>query len=229
MWGADRRSVLRVTVWHHKALPSDAEQLPEVRNFQFAPKNHYGFFFLHTLPSTIAFGLEYVLFYQFYAKITTFFDQEKFGTAPLLYVWQKLKWKWCKDVKNYVKTSKSSYWCHAQESSYTPLVRQHFLAHVCFTEIPVRYARKEFLSQAKILDILIWYARNWYPIYVLTGSSVFLAVLSAGFCLTSDSISAGSGTVLHGIRLAAEGSGMLAGNKKWTAVWQNRFLMIITL
>ena len=27
-----------------------------------------------------------MLFYQFYAKITTFFDQEKFGTAPLLYV-----------------------------------------------------------------------------------------------------------------------------------------------
>ena len=46
------------------------------------------FFFLHALPSTIAFSLEYVLFYQFYAKITTctFFDQEKFGTTPLLYV-----------------------------------------------------------------------------------------------------------------------------------------------
>ena len=27
-----------------------------------------------------------MLFYQFYAKITTFFDQEKFDTAPLLYV-----------------------------------------------------------------------------------------------------------------------------------------------
>ena len=27
-----------------------------------------------------------MLFYQFYAKMTTFFDQEKFGTAPLLYV-----------------------------------------------------------------------------------------------------------------------------------------------
>ena len=49
--------------------------------------NHYGFFFLHTLPSTVAFRLEYVFFFfQFYAKITTFFDQEKFGTAPLLYV-----------------------------------------------------------------------------------------------------------------------------------------------
>ena len=54
--------------------------------FQFAPKNHYGFIFLYTLPSTIAFRLEYVLFYQFYTKITTFFDQERFGTAPLLYV-----------------------------------------------------------------------------------------------------------------------------------------------
>ena len=69
-----------------RGLPSDAKQLPEWRNFQFAPHNHYGFFFLHTLPSTIAFRLEYVLFYQFYAKITTFFDQDKFGTAPFLYV-----------------------------------------------------------------------------------------------------------------------------------------------
>ena len=45
-----------------------------------------GFLFLHTLPSTIAFRLEYVLFYQLYAKITKFFDQGKSGTAPLLYV-----------------------------------------------------------------------------------------------------------------------------------------------
>ena len=48
--------------------------------------NLHGFFFLHTLPSTVAFRLEYVLFYQFYAKITTVFYQEKFGTAPLFYV-----------------------------------------------------------------------------------------------------------------------------------------------
>ena len=34
----------------------------------------------------MTFRLEYVLFYQFYAKITTFFDKDKFGTAPLLYV-----------------------------------------------------------------------------------------------------------------------------------------------
>ena len=87
---------------------SNEVQLPEWRNFQFAWKNHYGFFFLHTLPSTIAFRLEYVLFYQFYTKITTFFDQAKFGTAPLLYVdidmWRKLMWKWRQHVKNDVKT-----------------------------------------------------------------------------------------------------------------------------
>ena len=50
---------------------------PELRDFQFAPNNHYGFFFLHILTSTIAFWLEYVLFYQFYAEITTFFDKKK--------------------------------------------------------------------------------------------------------------------------------------------------------
>ena len=33
-----------------------------------------------------SFRLEYVLFYQFYSKMTSFFDPEKFGTAPHLYV-----------------------------------------------------------------------------------------------------------------------------------------------
>ena len=61
-------------------------------------------FFLHTLPLTIAFRLEYVLFYQFYAKITTFFDKEKFGTASLLYFDVKMfGGNWC---ENDVKMSK---------------------------------------------------------------------------------------------------------------------------
>ena len=37
------------------------------------------------IPLTIAFRLEYVLVYQFYPKIT-FFDQEKFGTAPYTFM-----------------------------------------------------------------------------------------------------------------------------------------------
>ena len=74
--------------------------------------NHYGFFFLHTLPSTIVVRLKYVLFYQFYAKITIFFDQEKFGTAPLLYVDVEMfggnYWRE-NDVKTSNITSKLSY------------------------------------------------------------------------------------------------------------------------
>ena len=38
-------------------------------DFQFTTYNHYGFFFSHTLPSTIAFKLECALFHQFYLKI----------------------------------------------------------------------------------------------------------------------------------------------------------------
>ena len=50
---------------------------------QFAPNNHYEFFFLHIIPSTIALRLEYVLFYPFYAEITTFFIQEMFGSVHI--------------------------------------------------------------------------------------------------------------------------------------------------
>ena len=118
-------------------LPSDAEPLPEWRNFQFAPKNHYGFFFLHNLPLTIAFRLEYVLFYQFYAKITTFFSVKKNSVQLLSYIDVEMfggNWH-----ENDVKTSKLSYWCHAWESSYTPHVKQHF------TKILVGYARMNSL------------------------------------------------------------------------------------
>ena len=52
-------SVTKVTVRHHclvmpNSKPRDAEQLPSWQNFKSAPHNHYGFFFLHTLPSKIA-------------------------------------------------------------------------------------------------------------------------------------------------------------------------------
>ena len=113
-------SVTRITVWHHErcrtVTPSDGI-------FNLHQRTIMDFFFFHTVSSTIAFRLEYVLFYQFNAKITTFFDQEKFGTAPLLYVdvetfggnWHK---KWRQDVKNAAKTSKPSSWRHERESSH---------------------------------------------------------------------------------------------------------------
>ena len=156
LWGADWKFHHESNCSASRGLPSDAEQLPEWQNFQFAPKNHYGFFFLHTVtatvPSRIAFRLEYVLFYQFYLKIGTFFDQERFGTAPILHVdVETFAWNW---RQNDVKTSKSSYWRHARESSYTPHVRRHLLAPVGFMEIPVGYARNLILKCIKCYCIL---------------------------------------------------------------------------
>ena len=96
-------------------------------------------FFLHTLFSTVAFRLEYVLFYQFYAKITTIFDQEKFGMAPLLYV----------DVEMFGGNQcQNRHTDVMHEGRLTPPhVRRHFLAPVGFTGITVGYARNYVLSQ----------------------------------------------------------------------------------
>ena len=75
-------SVTMVTVHHYEACWVMPNSYPEWRNFHFTPNNHYRFFFLHTLPSTIVFKLACELFYQFYAKISMF-DQEKFGSVPV--------------------------------------------------------------------------------------------------------------------------------------------------
>ena len=131
-------SVTRVTVLHHSASLVTPSSYPSDGIFNLHQRTIMDSFscilFLRQLH------LEYVLFYQFYVKITTFFDQEKFiSTAPLLYVdVETFGGNWC---ENDVKTSKSSYWRHAWESSYTPRVRRHFLAPVGFMEIRVRYAR----------------------------------------------------------------------------------------
>ena len=77
----------RVNVWHHKALPSDAEQLSREWIFHSNQTTITHYFSCITLLSTIAFRLEYVLFYHFYAKITIFFfDKGMLCSAPLLYV-----------------------------------------------------------------------------------------------------------------------------------------------
>ena len=41
------KSVPRVTVWHHKALPSDAKLYPRGKFFRSVPHTHDRFFFLH--------------------------------------------------------------------------------------------------------------------------------------------------------------------------------------
>ena len=90
---------------------------------------------------------EYVLFYQFYAKITTFFRSRKVRIGFSLIrlrrnVWRQLTWKRRQDVKNDGKTLKSPYWLHALELSYTPSCKTTF-PNSGFTEMQIGYARKE--------------------------------------------------------------------------------------
>ena len=56
--------------------PSDAEKLSLVMEFSVHTNSHYGFFFLHTFPSTNASKLKYGLFYQFYTKISIFWPRD---------------------------------------------------------------------------------------------------------------------------------------------------------
>ena len=129
-----------------QGLPSDAEQLSRVTEFSIPTEQPWWILFLAYSSFALTFVLENVLFYQIYAQITTFFCQEMFGSVPIYLrrwhgnLWQKMTLAWCQGVKNDDKT-KSSFWRHALESSYTPHVIRHFLAPVGLTEIPVGYAR----------------------------------------------------------------------------------------
>ena len=70
-----------------------------VTEFSNAPKNHYGVFvFLHSLPLTVAFRLEYVLFYPVYTKVTTFFLSRRFRYGSSLI--NTFGGNWCQDIKN---------------------------------------------------------------------------------------------------------------------------------
>ena len=68
-------SVTRVTVRHHEARLMMPSSYPSDGIFSLHRRTIVDSFSC-ILHSTIVFRLDYVLFYQFYAKITTFFDQK---------------------------------------------------------------------------------------------------------------------------------------------------------
>ena len=116
LWGAGWR-------FHHEGncsaswgLPSDATV---TRVTEFSIRNeHYRFFFLQTLPSTIVFKLEYALFYQFYAEITAF----------------SIK-------KCSVRHPSTTSWCHAQCRLTPSHVRRKYPERMKIAENLVGYVR----------------------------------------------------------------------------------------
>ena len=117
----------------------------ELRNFQLAPNNHCEFFFLHTLPSAIAFNHLYALFYKYYSEISTFSinkcSDRHLPTTLTLKCFDE------NGIKTDVIVSKRHAYltCHVMhERHLTHLsVRRHYLALVSCAEIPVGYARIE--------------------------------------------------------------------------------------
>ena len=115
------------------SMPIAAEQLPRVIEFSVRNNNHYGFFFLHTLPSTISFIKAWI--YVIVCENISICCQELLGLAL-----SKLL------AENNAKMSKRYHdsWCHAWELRVfptlpprPPLKQLFFLAPVCHMEIPV--------------------------------------------------------------------------------------------
>ena len=101
---------------------------PEWWNFQLAPNNHYRFFFLHTIPLKA----KYVLFYQFYAKISTFsikkcsvrlLSTTSWCHAPGHVIPPRIRWKYPERVK-IIKTL----------VGYTRIILSQICAFSCWTQ-----------------------------------------------------------------------------------------------
>ena len=79
-------SVTRVTVLHHEACQVMPNSYPSDGIFNLHRRTIMDSFSCILFLRQLHLDLNMCFLYQFYAKITTFFDQEKFSTAPFLYV-----------------------------------------------------------------------------------------------------------------------------------------------
>ena len=122
--GREVRIENSVTVQHHEAcqtvIPSDG-----IFNSNRTTITDY-FSCIHFFRQLLV-GLSMCCFINFTLKYLHFFRSRNIRFDSFLIrwrrnVWRKLKWKWRQYVKNDVKISTSSYWRHARESSYTPLM-----------------------------------------------------------------------------------------------------------
>ena len=79
-------SVMRVTVRHHEACRVMPNSYPSDGICILHRRTIMGSFSCILFLRQLHLDLNLCFFFSIYAKIATFFDQEKFGTARLLYV-----------------------------------------------------------------------------------------------------------------------------------------------
>ena len=137
-----------VTIRHHETYRVMLNSYPEWRNFQFTPNNQFRLFFFET-----AFKLEYVLFYQFLARITTF-SSKKCSVRLLSKKTSKHL------LQNDVKTSRSTSWRHPRGCLTPPRV---YISRTGENPgKPCRECKKRFTALVKITEYLVWHARKNY-------------------------------------------------------------------
>ena len=136
-------SVTRVTVRLHKACRGMPNSYPRDRLFNLHRRTIMDSFSCILFLRQLHLDLNMCCYINFALNNYIFQSRKVWYGSSLIYwrwnVWQKMTWKWRQDIK---MMSKSSYWHHAGESSYTPHERRHFLAPVGCMEIPAGYARK---------------------------------------------------------------------------------------
>ena len=136
MWGADWKFRHEGNYLACRVMPNSC---PEGRNFF---NSHMDSFSCILFLRNYIYAWKCVILSNLRSNNYIFY-QNRFGSVPFEDVdIEMFGGKWRQDVQDDVKTSRSSFWRYARELSYTPHVRQHFLAPVGFTEIPVGYARK---------------------------------------------------------------------------------------
>ena len=135
-------SVTTVTVRHH-------EQLSRLTEFSINSERSSQIFFL-AYPSISCIKGWICITLSLLHQNNYIFRSRNVRFVSSLILWRRKVWgkmtSTCRqDVKKTSTHQKSSPWCLARESSYTPRVRRHFLDPVWFTEIPVGYARNDII------------------------------------------------------------------------------------
>ena len=118
-------SVMRVTVWHHKACLKMPNSYPELLSFPFALNQHY--IFLHTFLRHLHLSLKMCYLTYFFNFTLKYLVQKKmFDSAPTYKygvenIWRKMMSKLTSSRKKNILVS-----CKRRESSYIPQCKTKF-------------------------------------------------------------------------------------------------------
>ena len=135
--------------------------IPNERNFQFAPNNHYRFFFLHTVLLTIAFKLLYAFFYITLKYLH--FRSRNIRIGSYLHRWRWTFWRKMMSKTNIMTSKRHPDFKH-EDVLHPPRIRwKHEDGNIQKAEKgknrgkPCREVCKKTISVAPVICVQVWY------------------------------------------------------------------------